>query len=721
MQGLVAALALVVAGQYAVIAVYVVPRLARLADRPGLSGLRVAQWGAASFFLGCSITHAGIAVHTLSEPGHADSHLLLVHVWPHLAQVAGGAAFLFIAARRLEIRFNVRGYEARRRAAVDEQARAAAQLAQRAREQAAVAALGTQALATDDPVAVTQRAVRMVAELLDVDRTAALEFGAGDQFTVVAAHGWSEDIAGVVFPAHDGSPSAAAIRGERPVRLDELPDDAHDRLRQEGIRSSVYVPIGGRVRPWGTLVAHSRTPRRFTDHDVNVLTSIAHVVAAAADRSATEQERLRQALEDPVTGLPNRVRFLDRLDHALAGVARRPASVAVLYLDLDNFKTINDTLGHSAGDQLLRAAAERLTTSTRPSDTLARLGGDEFAIVCEDVSGREDVEVLARRIGQVLDQPFVIDGSEHRVSASIGIAIADDPRLDGETLLRFADIAMYRAKEDRSGFAVFDQGLRQRTTRRMETETALANALAHGQLRLAYQPIVRLPDRKVVAVEALLRWEHPELGNIPPSTFIPLAERSGAIVALGAWALHEAGTFLARSGQDGPDRIPACVSVNASAHQLARGRFVEDVHSALQTTGIAPAQLAIELTETVLLDRSPKVMQTLEALRAMGVRIVLDDFGIGYSSLSYLSDFALDGLKIDRSFIRGLDERHANRAILSAVIGLAAELDLDVTAEGIETEHQARAIADLGCRRAQGYLFGRPTAAAAYAEPVAPR
>lgn len=714
MEWVVAGLALVVAVQYALIAVYVVPRLARLADRPDLSGLRFAQWGAALFFLGCSVTHAGIAVHTVSEPQHADSHLLLVHVWPHLAQVAGGAAFIFVAARRLEIRFNVRGYEARRSAVADEQVRTAQQLAQRAREQAAVAALGSAALRTDDPVTVTQEAVRVVADLLDVDLTAALESTGEDEFRVVAAHGWSDDLTGAQFVAPASSPSAAALRAGAPFRLDEHPADAHALLVSEGIRSSVSVPIGGRSGPYGALAAHSRSARRFTDHDINVLTSIAHVVAAATERSASEQERLREALEDPVTGLPNRVRFLDRLDHALARVARRPSSVAVLYLDLDNFKTINDTLGHSAGDQLLRTVAARLAQSIRPSDTLARLGGDEFAIVCEDCSGREDVEALARRIGHLLDEPIVLDATEHRVGASVGIALADDPQIDGETILRFADIAMYRAKEDRSGFAVFDHQLRQRTTRRLETETALANALALGQLRLAYQPIVRLPDRRIVAVEALMRWQHPDLGEIPPSTFIPLAERSGAITALGAWALREAGGFLGQQ-VNGSDAVLASVSVNASAHQLARGRLVDDVRSALESTGITPAQLAIELTETVLLDASAKVVEALTELRGMGVRIVLDDFGIGYSSLSYLSDFPLDGLKIDRSFIRGMDQRHANRSILAAVVALARELDLDVTAEGIETEQQAQAVADLGCQRGQGYFFGRPVAANAYA------
>jgi diguanylate cyclase (GGDEF)-like protein len=386
--------------------------------------------------------------------------------------------------------------------------------------------------------------------------------------------------------------------------------------------------------------------------------------------------------------------------------------VAVLFLDLDNFKAVNDTLGHGAGDELLRALSPRLQGALRASDTLARLGGDEFAVLCEDVRDGGAARV-AERLAAALAAPVPAGGAEHHITASIGIAVAvagGEPATP-ETLLRNADTAMYRAKErGRARFELFDRRLREETLRRLHIESGLRTAVERGELRLDYQPLVALPGGELRGVEALLRWDTPDEGELPPAEFIPAAEQSGLIVPIGTWVLEEACRQAARWRRARPDAPPP-ISVNVSALQVVQPDFAAVVRRALAQAGTPPELLCLELTETVLMEAGAATLQTLAAVRALGVRVMLDDFGTGYSALHYLEHIPLDGLKVDRSFVGGLGSRPQSAAIYSAVVAMAAALGLPVIAEGIETAGQAARLRELGCGLGQGFHFSRPVPA----------
>ena len=472
------------------------------------------------------------------------------------------------------------------------------------------------------------------------------------------------------------------------------------------------VPIGPQHAPAGELhVMRPAGVASFAPEEIAFLEAAANVLADAIERRHTEEEMRRQALHDPLTGLPNRTLFMDRLSLALNHGARRKTSVAVLFLDLDRFKLVNDSLGHGAGDELLSIVAKRLTDVLRPGDTVARFGGDEFCVICDDLTGPAMAIGVAQRMTAAFAQPFELGKSEAFVSASVGIAIGEDRTRTAEDLVGEADAAMYRAKENgRGGFELFDAAMRGYASERLLVENDLRRALEAGDELIAhYQPIVTLDGGEIIGVEALVRWNHPRRGLVAPDEFIPVAEESGAILAIGERVLRLACADAAgwNASSDAP---PLSVSVNLSPRQVASPDIAATVAAVLEETGLDPAALTLEITEGVLVTESEATAQTLLDLKALGLRLVLDDFGTGYSSLAYLRRFPIDGLKIDRRFIAAMATSTEDRTIVEAIVKMAAGLQIDVVAEGVETIEQADSLAELGCRHAQGYYFARPTA-----------
>jgi diguanylate cyclase (GGDEF)-like protein len=414
---------------------------------------------------------------------------------------------------------------------------------------------------------------------------------------------------------------------------------------------------------------------------------------------------------DRLTALPNRALFRDRVQQAVAQSRRDARPVTVMLLDVDGFADVNATLGHACGDRLLVAVAARLATCTRDSDTLARLGGDEFAIVAIGQPGADAVDVQARRVVEAMARPFVIDGREVALSASVGVTLFPSDDGSVEQLLGNAGAAVRAARRaGGNGYRFYSAELNARLQRRLALELDLRQALDRGQLFLHYQPKVDAPTGRVTGVEALARWQHPERGLVSPMEFIPIAEESGMIVRIGEWVLRTACAQVVAWTDAGLPAVP--VSVNLSARQFAHGDLVDVVRRAVFDTGIDPTYLELEVTESLLMDDRVRSAQTLDALRADGILISLDDFGTGYSSLAYLKHFPIDAIKIDQSFIRDITEDAGSGAIATAIIGLAHSLGLDVIAEGVETAEQLAFLVEKGCDTVQGYYFSRPVPAA---------
>jgi diguanylate cyclase (GGDEF)-like protein/PAS domain S-box-containing protein len=434
-----------------------------------------------------------------------------------------------------------------------------------------------------------------------------------------------------------------------------------------------------------------------------------------SERKAFEEQLAHQAFHDPVTKLANRALFSDRVEHALMRAGRGIPEIAVMFIDLDDFKTVNDSLGHAAGDEVLQEVGRRLKIAVRPTDTVARFGGDEFAVLLDGVNGSADAADAAARILRALDLPVEIDGKNVFPRASVGICLVGEDLETPEAaeLLRNADVAMYMAKRDSKGsYRVFEPTMHERVVERLELRSDLQHALTLGQLQLHYQPVVRLAGREILGVEALVRWNHPTRGVIPPIQFIPVAEETGLIIPMGRWILETACHEGVRLHERFPRAEALTMSVNLSVRQLQSETIVADVRRALEVTGLPASALVLEITESLMLTDTDFAMQQLHDLKSLGIRLAMDDFGTGYSSLSYLSRFPVDILKMDRSFV-GSDD---NEALTSAIIALGTSLSLEVVAEGIELPEQATSLEELGCELGQGYLFARPMDSEALAE-----
>jgi diguanylate cyclase (GGDEF)-like protein len=436
--------------------------------------------------------------------------------------------------------------------------------------------------------------------------------------------------------------------------------------------------------------------------------ALARSISYALERKRSEVELAHQALHDPLTELPNRALFSDRLSVALDRARRTGAPVAVLFLDVDSFKHINDSHGHQAGDQLLTVLAERFREMLRPMDTVARFGGDEFTFLFEELESEREAILIAERISQSAREPVILgDEGETVAQVSIGISIVTDPSVTPDSVIRDADVAMYRAKElggDR--FELYDETARVRASRRLDLENALRRAVDHSELRVHYQPRVSLSgETGLIGFEALVRWEHPERGLIPAEEFVELAEDTGLIVPIGEWVLEQALGHVARWRQSRPG---VTISVNLSARQLESPGLAAHLDAAVRAIGADPEVLCLEVTEDAIEHNPELAARTLTALRAIGVKLALDDFGTGHSSIAGLRHLPLDSVNIDRSFVSTLGSDPDSPAVVGALVELGHALGLSVVAEGVETDEQLARVRDLGCDGAQGYLFSRP-------------
>jgi diguanylate cyclase (GGDEF)-like protein/PAS domain S-box-containing protein len=447
-----------------------------------------------------------------------------------------------------------------------------------------------------------------------------------------------------------------------------------------------------------------------------IVTTIRDITA----RKAFEQQLTQQAFYDSLTSLPNRALFQDRLAQAMDRAHRRQGQVGLLFVDLDNFKLVNDSLGHHVGDVLLTEAAVRLQACVRVEDTVARLGGDEFVILLHQVTAEADASLMAERVAQEFARPFALNGHEVVVTASVGIALGAAGHEAAESLLRNADLAMYRAKISGKGrHVVFEASMHTDALFRLELESDLRQALERSEFRVYYQPIVLLRSGRVIEAEALVRWQHPTRGLVAPSDFVPIAEDTGLIVPLGQWVLEQACRQASIWQAEYPTEPPLTMSVNLSPRQFQQASLVEQVTRALSEAGLAPISLKLEITEGVAMRDAEATIIVLQRLKQLGVQIAIDDFGTGYSSLAYLKRLPLDVLKIDRSFVNGAGENQEDTAIVRAIISLAHSLNLTITAEGIETARQALLMQSWSCERGQGYYWSRPLDAVTFSSILA--
>ena len=484
-----------------------------------------------------------------------------------------------------------------------------------------------------------------------------------------------------------------------------------DWLAGQDMRNAICTTLQSEGALLGKLVVGNRLSdvSTFEADDLTLLETFAAQASVAVQNTRLGNRLEHQAFHDPLTGLANRALFTDRLEHALTRRENQHEALAVIFLDLDDFKVINDTLGHGAGDELLCGVAERLQTVLRPSDTAARFGGDEFAVLLEEAAEAYSVIGVAERIVGAMKPHFTLSGREIAVHASIGVATTTARDVAAEELLRRADVAMYRAKSHGKGtFEVFEPSMQEVVSRRLEVKTDLERALAGDELVVYYQPVVDIESGKPVGVEALVRWNHPRWGLVMPSEFVAVAEETGLIYDVGMHVLHSACEQCQRWQIDFPDQTSFSVSVNVSPRQLRNQRFVADVWRTLSQTGLHPGRLVLEITESYMVEDPKNARERLHELKALGVRISIDDFGTGYSSLAVLQELPIDILKIDKAFVDHIVDDPRRAAFAQAIIRMGKTLGLGLIAEGVEEPQQAERLRSLGCALAQGFHFSRP-------------
>ena len=467
----------------------------------------------------------------------------------------------------------------------------------------------------------------------------------------------------------------------------------------------------------GTIAVIDTLPHGWTHTEVTSLMDVASMLVTELElrsdlslKRQTQEHLLYSTLHDALTGLPNRSLFTERLRHAMRRSARHPDDLfAVLFLDLDRFKDVNDNLGHFAGDELLRAVARRLEACIRPEDTVARLSGDEFAILLESITDISDAGRVAERIEEALSFPINLAGAEVTTSASMGIVTSTMSHDQPEQLLRSADMAMYRAKAaGRARYEMFDRAMHTDALERLRLETDLRRAVELGEFLLHYQPLVSLKTGRVTGLEALVRWQHPDKGLVPPADFIAIAEETGLIVPIGKWVLFEACKQIQEWQAAHPREEPLTIGVNLSVKQFSQPDLIDQIRSALEVTGAPAASLRLEITESAIIDKGRSAIAILSRIRELGVQVYLDDFGTGYSSLSYLHGLPIDAIKIDRAFVSSMDTDEKHRRLVRTILTLAEIVGVRAEAEGISTSEQLRELRSLNCEQGQGYLFSAP-------------
>jgi len=573
--------------------------------------------------------------------------------------------------------------------------------------QEAIAIYGQYALETRDIDKLIANAAAIITSGLDVTHSAVYRMVVpGDPLMQIAGVGFRSGPP--VTVALDSPTGQVLGLGSARVFADvDAPASAlSPHLTAEGLRSGVEIAIPTSDGAFGVLGAYSRSRDAFGRDDASFLTAIATSLGTAIGRKRSEERLAYVAQFDSLTGLPNRTLFRDRLSQAMSRAERSGSPLALMLLDLDRFKEINDTLGHRAGDRLLQSVAERLTAVLRTIDTVARLGGDEFTVIVEDAHSVENVARIAEKVVGALARPFPLDDQEYYLTVSAGITMYPQNPGDIETLIMNADVAMYDAKDKgKNNFQFYRSEMNALKQERMSLEGHLRRAVERGELFVLYQPQIDLRTNTVVGAEALLRWRHPELGLVEPNRFIPIAEQSNLILQIGKWVLHTAcAQNLAWQREGMP---PVRVAVNVSARQFRAG-LLDTVSSTLAETGLAPDCLELEITEGLLIEDPEAASEVLAKLKSLGVHVAIDDFGLGYSSLSYLKHFPLDSLKIDRGFVHGLSIDADDAAIARAIIALAHSLELKVVAEGVETAQQLAFLREHKCDAVQGFLYGAP-------------
>ena len=584
---------------------------------------------------------------------------------------------------------------------------------QHAMQQGLIAAFGQKALASADLDELWHEATVIASEGLNVTFSKALLLSPDlRSFNLKAGSGWQEGWVGrCISSTHENSQNRFILASHQPVIIGDFCTESRFKpskiLKSHLIRSAAGVVISGAGGPYGVLGAYARDPYCFSASSTDFLRSLANILATAIDRKKTEERLTYLAQFDPLTGLPNRNLFLDRLKQAMEHAQRDQGRLAVVFADLDRFKIVNDTMGHGTGDRLLVQVAQRLQQCVRSCDTVARLSGDEFGFILSSLTHAEDATVVAEKVIAALSQLFELEGQEVYISASLGISIFPGDGDDADSLLRSADTAMFQAKEQ--GPAIYQFYLPQmneRAVARLRMETQLRGALARREFVLHYQPKASLVSGEITGFEALLRWQHPAHGLVPPLQFISVLEDTGLIVSVGEWVVQTVCEQIRKWERQGLLLHP--ISVNLSARQFQQRDLDDVIGNTLKTTGIDPRLLEFELTESVLMKEAEVAANALQNLKAFGVQISMDDFGTGYSSLAYLKRFPLDVLKIDRAFIRDVTTDPDDATIAVAMINLAHSLGLKVIAEGVETRSQLDFLIKNGCDEMQGYYFSRP-------------